>query len=205
MIEADAGFSDDPRLLLEEVDQGDLSVTPNRVEIATCCRRAEDVDRMSGIEHVDEFLGVAIDDRALACIAQDDSEVVVDVSLVLGLARAIRDGHKEFVGRLHRLEAHLGRCRSRKLHELGHQRGLFGGELAGSPPTWHSRIGAFEDGRLEFSEWLLEHRFGGDVRPGGSLAERTVTPGTAVEVDEFGLLELVFAQSGRRCGRGDAG
>jgi hypothetical protein len=149
------------------------------------------MDRVPGFDDVDEFLGVAVDDRALADVAQDGSKVVVDVSLVLGLARAIFDRDVELVARLHRLEAHLGRRRRGQLHELGHQRRFFGGQFAGPPPTGHARIGAFVDGRLEFTERLLEHGFIGDVRPGGSLAERTVTSRAAVEIDELRLAHLL--------------
>ena len=156
------------------------------------------MDRMPAIHDTDHLLGVAVDDRRLAGVAQDDAEVVVDVALVLGLLRALRDGHVDLVGLLHGLQPHLRRDRSGQLHELGHQGRLCGGELAGAAPAGHPCIGAFEDGLLQLRELLLEHLLCRDVRPGGPLAKCPVASRAAIEVDVLRLLVLLIAQLGGR-------
>jgi len=161
------------------------------------------VYRVPGLHRGHQLLRVAIDDRALTDVSENDAEVVVDVALVLGLLRPLRNRNHQLVGLHHLLESHFRGNGGGQLHELGHQRSFFGGELSGAAPAWHAGVGAVEDHLLELVECLLGHLARGDVGTGCALAERTVATRTAIEVDICGGILLLLAQLGyRRCGAG---
>ena len=113
-----------------------------------------------------------------------------------GFAGPLCHGHVDLVGPLHLLEAHLGGNGHGILQEPGHQGGLGLGHLARAAPARHPCIGPLEDHLLELRERLVEHLLIGDVGPGRALAQGTVTPGTAIEVDELRLPPFLVAQYG---------
>ena len=92
-----------------QVNHVDPAITANHEQIAPRCRSARDVHRVAGLDDVDDFFGVAVNQRHFAGIAQRGGEDVGDVEVVHLLGGPVFGRHRDFPRLLHVRHAPLGR------------------------------------------------------------------------------------------------
>lgn len=214
-IRTQAHGGDRGGLFVEHVDDGGQAVTTDGVNVAARSRQAGDVHRVAGIEDLPDLVGVAVDQRELARVAQRDREHVLQVDLVHLLGRTVLDGDQQLPAVLHVLERELGRDRRRVLDVTRHQVDLFLGQDV--IVVDHAAFGAVRDDLLEALGAELEGaalqlgavRSGlGPVRlevlAGGALAQHAVATCAALEVDLLAFFHLLGGQLGRFLGPGAA-
>ena len=182
----------DRRRIHPQVDHVDLGIATDRVHVAPRRRRPRDVHGVAGRHDADDFLGVAVDDRDLAGIAQRDREEIIDIALVLRLLRPILGRDHDFPARHHVRHAELRRCRRLLLQEARHDVDLRGSQVTGCTPVRHAGRRTVGDQCLEvFGAFRLRN-----VRrqrlAGRALAQHAVAAGAALEIQlgsrmEFGL------------------
>ena len=199
-LEADLDLGDAVRHRHVQVDQVDAAVAADRVHVAARVGQARDVHRVARLDHVDDLLGVAVDQRHLAGVTQRDREDVVEVELVLLRRRPLLDRDQHLPGVLDLLHAPFRRLRRLVLHEARHDVDLVRRELAGLAPARHAGGRALVDEDLE----VLGALGLGDVRrqrlARRALAQHAVAAGAALEVDLLRVLELGHGHV-RRAGR----
>ena len=94
--------------------------------------------RITGLECGHDFLGVAIDQRNFAIIAQRHGKQVAQVKLVHLFGRAVFHRHDDLPGCLHVLQAHFRRGHRRLLYVARHQIDLCFGQLAAGAEVRHA-------------------------------------------------------------------
>ena len=154
-------------------------------------RASRDVDRVAGIDDVDDLLGVAIDQCDLAGIAQRYREQVLDIVLVHFLIYA-------FVGWGHQLPAttHLGhtplrRGRRLMLQVTRHHVDLSLAHLARRSPVRHTGWRAISNEGFQVNAAACAGNVCGQRLAGRTLAQYAVAAGAALEVNLLGGFEFI--------------
>ena len=189
-LEADADLGDVVRLLHPQVDHVDLGVAPDHEQVASGGRHARDVHRVAGLDDVDDLLGVAVDQRHLAGVAQRRREDVLDVVAVHLLRRALARRDDDLPRRLHLLHAEFRRRGRRLLDVARHQVHVGVGEIARRAPVRHAGRRAVLDEDLQVLGALVDRDVGRERLAGRALAQHAVAAGAALEVDLPRLVEL---------------
>ena len=156
--------------------------------------------RIARLDHVDDLLRVAVDQRHLAGVAQRHREDVVEVELVLLRRRPLVHGDQDLPRALDVLHAPFRRLRRLVLHEARHDVDFVGREFTRLAPARHARRRALVDEDLE----VLRALGLGDVRrqrlAGRALPQHAMAARTTLEVDVLRMLELGHGHV-RRTGR----
>ena len=139
--------------------------------------------RIAGLDDVDDFLGITVDQRNLAGVTQGGREDVLDVVVVHLLRRTLLRRHDDLPRFLHVRHAEFRRLRRRLLDVARHQVDLFGVQLARSTPVRHTGRRTVLDEHLQVLRAALEHQVGRERLARGALAQHTVATGTALEID----------------------
>ncbi len=189
-FEADLDLGDVVRFLHPQIDQVDPGIAADDEQITSGRRQPRDVHRVAGLDDVDDLLGVAIDQRHLAAVAQRGGEDVVDVVIVHLLGGALLRRHQHLPGGFHFLHAEFRRRGRFLLDVARHQIDLLGGHLARGLPVGHPRRRAVGDEHLEVFGTLVEGDIRGQWLAGGALAQHTMAAGTALEINLASLAEL---------------
>ena len=190
-FQPDLDLGDVVRLVHPQVDHVDLGVAPDDVDVAAGGRQARDVHRVAGLDDVDDLLGVAVDQRHLARVAQGHREQVLEVDLVHLLLRALLGRHDHLPGRLHLLHAELGRHRRLVLQKARHDVDVLVRQFAGAAPVRHAGRRAVVDEHLEVVGAARLGDVRGERLAGGALPQHAVAAGAALEVDLLGARELL--------------
>ena len=126
------------RLLGPQVDHVDLGVAADHQQVAPGSGHARDVDRVTGVDGLDDLLAVAVDQGNPAIVTQGHREQVRQIQLVQLPGRAIFRLDQHLPAVTHGGHAPLRRSRRLVLDIVGHQGDLFRGQLAGCAPVRHA-------------------------------------------------------------------
>ena len=97
------------------------------------------MNRVAGVDNVDNFMGIAVNQGYLAGVPQCHTEQVLQVQIVHLLGGTFFGRDNDFPGGLHVFKTELRRLR-RFVHDvLGHQLYFFFGQVAGGQPVRHAR------------------------------------------------------------------
>ena len=108
-----------------QINQRQFAIAPDGKHIPPGRRHARDVDGIAGIDIVDNFIRITVNNRHLARVAQGHSEKVLPIAIMLRRSWTIFWLYEHFPGRQHLLQRHFGRLRRLVLDKSCHQVGFF--------------------------------------------------------------------------------
>ena len=144
---------------------------------------AQDVHGEAGVDDRNPFMCVAVHDRDLPRVTQDDAGEVLPVAFCLGFDRTIGNRNDQIprFGDLCEVER---RRRGRvELDEVGHQLDLVGRENSCLAPRRHTSGKTVGEDGCQTRRANLERPFRLDVWSGSTGAKGAVASGTSIEVD----------------------
>ena len=153
-------------------------------------RHARDMHRVAGVDDVDDFLAVAIDQRNLSGVAQGDRKQVFDVVVVHFLRDALGGRRNQFPAAAHFGHAPLRRGRRLVLQVARHHVDFGFVEFARGTPVRHAGGRAVGNEGLQVNTAARAGYIGGERLAGRALAQYAVAAGAAFEVNLLGGLEL---------------
>ena len=106
---------DHGRFFKPEVDHVEPAIAPDNVDVAARQRHAGNMHGVAGLDDAPYLLGITVDQRHLAGIAQRHREDVVQIDVVHLFGRPLVDRHMQLPGAAHVGQAPLGRRVGRHL------------------------------------------------------------------------------------------
>ena len=94
--------------------------------------------RVAGVDDIDDFFGITINQRNLTGIAQCHGKDILDIVIVHLLLGTLLGRDQYIPGRLHLFHTELGRNRRLMLQVLGHEDHFIGGEITRCTPVRHA-------------------------------------------------------------------
>jgi hypothetical protein len=158
--------------------------------MSTLASRPMVVHRVAGRHDGHDLVGIAVNDRHLAGVAERHRKEVLDVAAVLWLRRAIIRLHDQLPAGGHLRQAELRRGRRFVLQVACHDVDLLIGEVTGGPPVRHAGGGTVSDQGLQVIGALLARDVRGQWLAGRALAQHAVAAGTTLEIDLGGGIEF---------------